>query len=77
LEDRLKQILSSTLNVPEEQIREESSVENVEAWDSLAHLNIILSLEQSFGISISPEEAIEMTSLTSMRKKLRELGLNV
>lgn len=77
MEDRLKQILSSTLNVPEEQIREESSVENVEAWDSLAHLNIILSLEQSFGISISPEEAIEMTSLTSMRKKLRELGLNV
>ena len=77
MKDKLKQILSSTLNVPEEQIKEESSVENVEGWDSLAHLNIILSLEQSFGISISPEEAIEMTSLTSMRKKLRELGLNV
>ncbi len=77
MKDKLKQILSSTLNVPEEQIREESSVENMEAWDSLAHLNIILSLEQSFGISITPEEAIEMTSLRSMRKKLRDLGLNV
>ena len=77
MKDKLKQILSSTLNVPEEQIREESSVENMEVWDSLAHLNIILSLEQSFGISITPEEAIEMTSLRSMRKKLRDLGLNV
>ena len=77
MKDKLKQILSSTLNVPEEQIKEESSVENIEGWDSLAHLNIILSLEQSFGISISPEEAIEMTSLTSIRKTLRELGLNV
>ena len=56
---------------------EESSVENQETWDSLAHLNIIMSLEQVFGIAISAMEAIEMTSLGSMRRVLRDRGITV
>jgi acyl carrier protein len=76
LKDELKQILSDTLGVAEKRITEESSVENMENWDSLAHLNIVMSLEQHFGISISPVEAVEMTNLKSMRQVLRNRGIN-
>ena len=77
LKDELKQILSDTLGVAEKRITEESSVENMENWDSLAHLNIVMSLEQHFGISISPMEAVEMTNLKSMRQVLRNREINV
>ena len=77
MKDELKQILSDTLGVPKEQINEESSVENIEEWDSLAHLNIILSIEQIFNIAISPEEAADMTDLASIRRILRHRGVDV
>lgn len=77
LKDELKKILSDTIGVPEHLICEESSVENMETWDSLAHLNIIMSLEQVFGIAISPTEATEMTSVGSMRRVLRDRGISV
>jgi acyl carrier protein len=36
---------------------------NLEAWDSLGHLNLMLALEQEFGRSFSIEEMGAMTSV--------------
>lgn len=36
---------------------------NLEAWDSLGHLNLMLALEQEFGRSFSIEEMGTMTSV--------------
>jgi acyl carrier protein len=35
---------------------------NCAAWDSLFQINLILSIEQEFGISITDEEAIDLNS---------------
>jgi acyl carrier protein len=45
------------------QITSESSPENTEAWDSVKHLNLILALEQEFGLGFEPEEYEEMSSV--------------
>ena len=37
------------------------------AWDSLAHINLILAVEQEFGVVLSPEEAGKATSFQTMR----------
>ena len=37
------------------------------AWDSLAHINLILAVEQEFGVVLSPEEAGRATSFRAMR----------
>ncbi len=36
-------------------------------WDSLMQLNLILAIEQEFGISIGDEEAIELNSFEVAR----------
>ncbi len=38
---------------------------NAERWDSLAHLNLIISLEEEFGISIAYDEGDSITSFGS------------
>jgi acyl carrier protein len=47
-------------------------------WDSLAHVNLVLALEQQFDIQFRPEEMLEMLSieLTAMlvEEKLAEGG---
>ncbi len=37
------------------------------AWDSLAHINLILAVEQEFGVVLSPEEAGRATSFGAMK----------
>lgn len=41
----------------------ETSPDSVERWDSIEHLNLVLALEQSFGVSFTPEEMAELTSV--------------
>lgn len=36
-------------------------------WDSLAHINLILAVEQEFGVVLSPEEAGKASSFRAMR----------
>ena len=37
------------------------------AWDSLAHINLILTVEQEFGVMLSPEDAGKATSFRAMK----------
>ena len=75
MSEPLKKILSDTLGVPETQIQESASAQNIPAWDSVAHLNIVLSLEASYGVSFTPEEITEMTSLEKIRAALAKHGV--
>jgi len=48
--------MSVVFDISPDQINEDSSIDNIENWDSLKHLNLILALEEEFGISIPDEE---------------------
>lgn len=37
------------------------------SWDSLAHINLILTVEQEFGVMLSPEDAGKATSFRAMK----------
>lgn len=51
-------------------ITAETSPKTLESWDSLQHLNLVLALEESFGVQISPEEADSMTSIGAIAQIL-------
>lgn len=46
---------SDMFAVPEERIGADSSPETIEAWDWMQHLNLILALEERFGLQLLPE----------------------
>jgi len=47
---RVRQIAADTFGIPLETISPQSSSDNIEAWDSLGHLNFILALERELGV---------------------------
>ena len=53
---KIKQVMSAVFEIPVESIADDASSDNIENWDSLRHLNLILALEEEFGISIPDEE---------------------
>lgn len=62
-------LIEKTLNLNEGTINENTKIEDVEGWDSLAHVLIIGDIEASLGISISLDEAIEITTVGELFKK--------
>jgi len=62
IEQKVKSIMSKILKIPEAEIHAESSPDDIETWDSLQHINLVLGLEQSFGITFDEEEIIQLLS---------------
>jgi acyl carrier protein len=50
---RIQQIASDVLLAD---VTADSSPETVESWDSVQHLNLILAIEEEYGVQFSPEE---------------------
>ena len=71
-QDKLYRILSEVFGIAIEEINEDSSPDTIPRWDSMSHITLIVSLESDFGISLSPEEAMEMLSVKLIRMILKD-----
>lgn len=74
MKSNLAKIISDTLGLPEEAITDATSSENTPEWDSVAHLNIVMSIEQAYGLQFTPEEFMQMTSIPAMERLLQARG---
>lgn len=70
----LHQTVSSVLGVPEAEVTAESSPDTISSWDSVAHLNLVMAVEEAFSVSFTPEEALDMTSVRLLDMVLAEKG---
>ncbi len=63
-------LVASVLSLPNHAINADSSMENTEKWDSLAHLNICLAFQERFGVALDMETIAQSTSVASLAKLL-------
>jgi acyl carrier protein len=68
---KIKQVMSIVFEVPLEAINDDASTDSIDNWDSIRHLNLILALEEEFGITIPDEEVGNLVNY-----KLIELIVN-
>lgn len=61
LERIFDELLVSETAVP---VRNRSRV-NCPSWDSLMQLNLILAIEQEFGVSLTDDEAVDMNAFAA------------
>jgi len=74
-EKKLRLVLSGLLGVPSNSISDDTSKETVDAWDSVKHLNIVLTLEEQFGVSFDEQVALEMENVPQIRAALTNCGV--
>ena len=63
----IKEILADVLELSKEQIDETITMENVDTWDSLRHMEIMLAIEGKFGIQFEPDELVDMTTYSDIK----------
>ena len=75
MNNKVLKVVSQIMNVPVGQLNENSSPDTIERWDSLQHMNLVLALEQEFGVSFSDQEIIEMMNVALICETLKEKGI--
>ena len=68
----LKKIFKVVFKLRENNI-ESATFNNVKRWDSMNHLNLILSIESSFKIKIDAEESVKFLSYKYIYKYLKNI----
>jgi acyl carrier protein len=72
INDRLKRIISEQLGVDESQVTPDASFEEDLNADSLDLVELIMSLEEEFGVEISEEEAEKIRTVGDAEEFIRE-----
>lgn len=69
MKQQIIDIIEAVLQVPDGTVNENTIADEIEEWDSLAHVLIIGELEEKLGIVIPLDEAIEINSVKEIFEK--------
>lgn len=70
----IEKILAEVLQIPASGITENLAMKDVDSWDSLKHMELITSLEQSFEIQLTFDEIVAMQSVAEIKRVLKARG---
>jgi acyl carrier protein len=65
-----RSILARALNVTAETIGDRATFDELESWDSLGHMRLVLEIEQHLKRELSPMEIVELASLADVQNLL-------
>jgi len=59
----VRSVASDIFGIQAGKITAESSPETIENWDSMQHLNLVLAIEEKFGVQLEPEDIEQMKNI--------------
>lgn len=68
-------ILCKVFEVQRAQVDDATSNRSLPDWDSMGHVNLILELESTYGVSFSAVETLRMTDVASIKQVLLSHGV--
>ena len=68
----VEEIVAATFGIDAALLDDDSSPEQIQEWDSIGHLNLVLGLEQSFGVSFNTDDMVAMQSIRKIKSVLAQ-----
>ncbi|MEQ1860612.1 MAG: acyl carrier protein [Chthoniobacteraceae bacterium] len=70
MDTRLRQLLARVFKVAPESLTPDSGPHTIPAWDSAAHMNLIIELEKEFSVQFSDDEVVDLVSIEAIAQRL-------
>ena len=74
--EQVQDAIAVTLKVPASKITEETTSEDLAAWDSLGHVNLMMALEQTFDIFLDVEDFSKLNSVPAIIDYLKKQDID-
>ena len=71
----LKKILSNLLKIDINEITNQTSSKDIESWDSFNTLNIVVEVENEFGIVINLEELVNLKTFLDLKNIVKSKNI--
>ncbi len=75
MDEKLLKILGSVFELKEFQISLELKKDDIDSWDSLKQMDLVVSIEEGYGIVLEMEEIVKMKSVQTIVDVLKNKGL--
>lgn len=69
---KLKEIFIDVLDLDEVELTDETSANDIEEWDSLSHIQLIVAIEKTFGIKFTSLEIMKWKNVGEMVSTMEE-----
>lgn len=70
--EKLNEIFIDVLDLDECELTEESSADDIEEWDSLSHIQLIVAIEKAFKIKFTSLEIMKWANVGEMVNSMEE-----
>lgn len=74
--EKLQQTIATTLKVQPSKVTLSTRDEDLPSWDSLGQVNLIMALEQEFGVYIEVEDFSDLKSVPAILAYLEKQGIS-
>lgn len=72
LEQRVPLLLADAFQVPQDNISPDLAFGDLPQWDLMGHMELMMLLEEQFGVEISTETIAELVSVPAIIQYLKE-----
>jgi acyl carrier protein len=73
----VQEVFREVFEMPDLVIFPEMTAKDVKGWDSFNHINLIVSLEEAFGVTFTTDEIAGMVNVGSLISVLQARGCDV
>jgi acyl carrier protein len=75
--NKLKELLKDVFALPDGEINDDLTVNTLETWDSLKHMELVVAIEKEYGVDLSVDEIISMKSVDAIKTILKKKNVEV
>lgn len=77
MNQQLSSILRKVFTLSDHEFDPQLTREQVSAWDSLRHMDLVATIEEEYGVLFDMDEILEMQSFENIEAALRSKGVDV
>jgi len=76
--ETFKKIIKSVWSIKNvDEIEDSFGPDEIEAWDSLSHIELVVALEEEFEISIAVQDVSRLYTIGDIKKTLEKYGVAI
>lgn len=76
MEEKLGALMADLFDLRREDIGDGLAMRDTDGWDSLRHMEFVMSIERAFDVELSFDEIIAMQTVSDVKRVLKEKGVN-
>ncbi len=74
IDERLEDVFRTVFNDDDVTLSDDTTAADIDGWDSVAHINLMMTIEQTFGIQFIGNELAELTNIGQLKHCLAKKG---